>query len=121
MNRKTRKEIFSISGRSFLFLLMPELTKSQELDIIAHRLFGPRPQTATYVCMWEIAVGDINGTIAPPDIPKLGAVLTSFQLNFKDELNAPAEEFMLATYPDGMAHVDYCLGLSNFDQSHSSS
>ncbi|KIM31189.1 hypothetical protein M408DRAFT_327476 [Serendipita vermifera MAFF 305830] len=84
MDRRKRKEICSIS----------------ELDIIAHRLFGPRPQTATYVCIWEIGVGDISATIAPPDIAKIGAVLTSFQLNFKDELNAPAQEFMPALYPD---------------------
>lgn len=51
--------------------------------------------------MWEIAVGDINGVIAPPDISKLAAVLASFNLNFNDELNAPAEEFMPPTYPDG--------------------
>jgi hypothetical protein len=51
--------------------------------------------------MWEIVLGDLNGTLAPPDISKLAAVLASFYLNFKDELNAPAEEFMPAAYPDG--------------------
>jgi hypothetical protein len=52
--------------------------------------------------MWEIVLGDLNGTLAPPDISKLAAVLTSFSLNFRDVLNAPADEFMPALYPDGM-------------------
>lgn len=82
--RRSRKEILTIS----------------ELNIISHRLFGPRPQTATYVCMWEIGIGDIKGVIAPSDIGKILSVLSSFQLNFKDELNAPAQEFMLELYPD---------------------
>jgi len=55
--------------------------------------------------MWEIVLGDLNGTLAPPDISKLAAVLASFYLNFKDELNAPAGEFMPAAYPDGTIEV----------------
>jgi hypothetical protein len=83
-SRRRRKEILTIS----------------QLDIIAHRLFGPRPQTATYVCMWEIVSGDIKGVVAPSEIHKIISVLSSFQLNFKDELNAPAQEFMLEVHPD---------------------
>ncbi|CAG8607429.1 15845_t:CDS:10, partial [Acaulospora colombiana] len=71
-----------------------------ELNIIAHRLFGPRPHNATYVCIWEIMAGDIRGTVSPSDIPKIAAALTSFQLNFKDELNAPAQEYMPELFPD---------------------
>lgn len=57
--------------------------------------------TATYICIWEIVVGEIQGVITPLELQKISSALSSFYLNFKDELNAPAEEYNLELYPDG--------------------
>ncbi|KAH6910365.1 hypothetical protein BKA70DRAFT_1272889, partial [Coprinopsis sp. MPI-PUGE-AT-0042] len=29
------------------------------IDVVANRLFGPRPHTATYLCVWEISLGNL--------------------------------------------------------------
>lgn len=68
---------------------------------MAHRLFGPQPHTSTYTCIWEIGVGSLKGALAPSEARVITKALSSFYLNFKDELNAPAEEFMPPTEPDG--------------------
>lgn len=83
-DRRSRKEVLNIS----------------ELDIVANRLFGPKPHAATYVCMWEIIIGDVQGVLSPKQVGKLMTVLHTFGVNFKDEANAPAQEFLPETYPD---------------------
>ncbi|KAG8827640.1 hypothetical protein FRC19_001885 [Serendipita sp. 401] len=71
-----------------------------DLDISAHRLFGPRPHNATYICMWEIGVGEVEGVMSPTDIRMLLSALRSFQINFNDEANSPAAEFAIEAHPD---------------------
>ncbi|KAL6305048.1 hypothetical protein BKA93DRAFT_731948 [Sparassis latifolia] len=71
-----------------------------EIDIVANRLFGPRPRTSTYVCVWEIHVGHIRGLLSAYEGRLLSAAGTSFGLNFTDVLNAPAKEFALPLDPD---------------------
>ncbi|KAG8835671.1 hypothetical protein FRC17_001860 [Serendipita sp. 399] len=83
-NRRERKESLHIS----------------DLDIIAHRLFGPRPHNTTYICMWEIGIGQIEGTMSPPDVRMLISALQAFYINFNDEANSPAEEFAIESHPD---------------------
>ncbi|KAI0762082.1 hypothetical protein BD413DRAFT_680921 [Trametes elegans] len=70
------------------------------LDVIAHRLFGPRPATATYVCIWEIRVGDVKATLNAHEAQLLSSVSSSFGLNFGDPLNAPAKEYAIPSDPD---------------------
>ena len=71
------------------------------LDITANRLFGHKPATATYVCIWEIHLGDIKVAINAYEARLLSAVGSSFGLNFSDPLNTPAEEYAITSNPDG--------------------
>ncbi|KAH9929533.1 uncharacterized protein BXZ73DRAFT_47994 [Epithele typhae] len=70
------------------------------LDVVANRLFGHRPATSTYVCIWEIHVGDLKAALNAYDCKLLSAVGSSFGLNFSDPLNSPAKEFAVTTDPD---------------------
>lgn len=71
------------------------------LDIIANRLFGPRPATSTYVCIWEIHVGDVKASVKPYEVALLSSAGSAFGLNFSDPLNAPAKEYSIPSDPDG--------------------
>ncbi|KAF8973209.1 hypothetical protein BDZ97DRAFT_665381 [Flammula alnicola] len=64
------------------------------IDITANRLFGPQPRTATYVCIWEIAVGHVKASMSANEAKLLAAAGNFFRLNFVDLVNAPAEEFL---------------------------
>ncbi|CCM03589.1 uncharacterized protein FIBRA_05726 [Fibroporia radiculosa] len=70
------------------------------LGITANRLFGPQPQTSTYVCIWEIHVSNVKTALSTYQCQLLSALGTSFSLNYTDPLNAPAREFVVPTYPD---------------------
>ena len=64
-------------------------------------LFGPPPRLSTYVCIWEIDVGAVKGSITPQEAQGISLTLSSFILSFEDELNAPAEELTIPVDPDG--------------------
>lgn len=64
------------------------------VDVVANRLFGPLPSTATYLCIWEIKVGDVSTTLSASDAMMLMAVGKTFGLHFVDHVNAPADEFI---------------------------
>jgi hypothetical protein len=70
------------------------------IDVVANRLFGPLPRTATYLCIWEINVGAVSGTLSASEAKMLGAVGNSFRLHFVDHVNAPADDFMPPLDPD---------------------
>ncbi|KAF4621408.1 hypothetical protein D9613_000735 [Agrocybe pediades] len=70
------------------------------LDIVANRLFGPQPRTATYVCLWEISVGKTKASMSTDEAMFFAAAGDSFGLNFTDLVNAPAAEFLPAVDPD---------------------
>ncbi|OSD07084.1 hypothetical protein PYCCODRAFT_793525 [Trametes coccinea BRFM310] len=70
------------------------------LDIVAHRLFGPRPTATTYVCIWEIHVGDVKASVNAYETRMLSSVGSAFGSNFSDPLNAPAKEYALPVDPD---------------------
>ncbi|KAI0051792.1 hypothetical protein FA95DRAFT_1675579 [Auriscalpium vulgare] len=71
-----------------------------KLDVVAHRLFGPQPKTATYVCMWEIDVGDIKGVITSVESRAFKVAMDAFVLNYRDPLDAPATRFVVPSDPD---------------------
>ena len=71
------------------------------LDIVANRLFGPRPAAATYVCIWEIHVGDVKTSVNAHEARLLSSIGSAFGLNFSDPLNAPAKEYAIPADPDG--------------------
>ncbi|KAF9475774.1 hypothetical protein BDN70DRAFT_996181 [Pholiota conissans] len=71
-----------------------EILMIDGIDITANRLFGPQPRTATYICIWEIAIGKVKASLTAQEAQILVAAANSFIINFVDLLNAPAEEFM---------------------------
>jgi hypothetical protein len=70
------------------------------IDVVANRLFGPRPHTATYLCIWEISLGSIKASLSAFDAKILAAVGQAFGTHFVDAVNAPAEEFQAPIDPD---------------------
>ncbi|KAJ8503140.1 hypothetical protein ONZ45_g11120 [Pleurotus djamor] len=70
------------------------------INIVANRLFGPQPRTSTYLCIWEIQIGDIKGVLSAWDCQVLGITGRNFGLNYVDATNAPAAEYMPPLDPD---------------------
>ncbi|KAF8633289.1 hypothetical protein AX17_004464 [Amanita inopinata Kibby_2008] len=70
------------------------------IDITAHRLFGPQPRAATYVCIWEIQLGQVRTIISASDARVLVAAGSAFRINFVDMVNAPSSEFLPRVEPD---------------------
>ncbi|TBU47302.1 hypothetical protein BD309DRAFT_511415 [Dichomitus squalens] len=70
------------------------------LDILANRLFGHRPAASTYVCIWEIHIGDVKAVLNSYEARLLSTVGSSFGLNFSDPLNSPAKEYAIPADPD---------------------
>jgi hypothetical protein len=68
---------------------------------MALRLFGPPPRHTTYICIWEIDVGAVKGSITPQEAQGISLALLSFSLSLEDELNAPAGELTIPVDPDG--------------------
>jgi hypothetical protein len=65
-----------------------------------NRLFGFPPQNATYVCVWEIRLGQIVGSPSTSFLTALGATVTSFMTSLRDVLDSIAEEFRIVFEPD---------------------
>ena len=76
------------------------------LDIVANRLFGPLPRTATYLCIWEIRTGAVTGSLSAAQAKALAAVGNAFRHHFVDHPNAPAGEFMPTLDPDSTFFTD---------------
>ncbi|KAI9307239.1 hypothetical protein BJ944DRAFT_238031 [Cunninghamella echinulata] len=71
-----------------------------ETNIYAHRLFGPLPETATYLCHWEFEVGRITGELKPSFLLGAANFAQTFVYNLIDEDNAISPEMAPAEYPD---------------------
>lgn len=95
------REKIIIDGRYLFCRIVSMANLELGLDIVANRLFGPRPATSTYVCIWEIRVGDVKASLSPYEIAVLSSVGSAFGLNFSDPLNAPAKEYAIPSDPDG--------------------
>ncbi|CAG8500632.1 1907_t:CDS:10 [Paraglomus brasilianum] len=64
-----------------------------DLNIYAHRLYGPRPKTAAYVCNWDINLGTISGQLRPPFLLSLSSFARAFAYHLVDEESALPIEF----------------------------
>ena len=71
------------------------------VDIVANRLFGPQPNTSTYLCIWEIHAGRIKTCLSTPQANVVLAALKLFDSGFDDILDAPAKEVSPPFDPDG--------------------
>ncbi|EIN11333.1 hypothetical protein PUNSTDRAFT_98433 [Punctularia strigosozonata HHB-11173 SS5] len=70
------------------------------MEIVAHKLFGPQPRTATYVCIWEIEFGSILASVSADQSAILSAAMNVFHAGFSDPFNAPAAEYAIPADPD---------------------
>ena len=114
---KTDEVLFIDSKCTDSFSIPPQLI-SQGLDITAHRLFGPQPRTATYLCIWEIHIGQLKSSLSASEAFLLGAVGDAFGLNFADVPNAPAAEYTPPLDPDSMSSPSVCAILVLTSSSH---
>ncbi|KAG8747816.1 hypothetical protein FRC10_011261 [Ceratobasidium sp. 414] len=72
----------------------------QGIDIVANRLFGPEPEVATYLCLWEILPAEISGALSIASVVGLQAAIRAFRINFSDDFNAPSTDFTPTSNPD---------------------
>nr|CAG8529135.1 11787_t:CDS:10 [Entrophospora candida] len=79
-----------------------------DLNIYAHRLFGPLPETATYVCNWDINIDTISGQLKPSFLISAGSFVESFVYHYIDDENALPAEFAAPLYPD-VVFVDFIV------------
>ncbi|CAE6514246.1 unnamed protein product [Rhizoctonia solani] len=70
------------------------------IDIIANRLFGPQPEVATYLCIWEILLGEISGQLSIASVVGIMAAIRAFRINFADDFNSPSADFTPPPMPD---------------------
>lgn len=75
-------------------------TLLQGIDITANRLFGPQPEVATYLCIWEILLGEISGQLSIASVVGIMAAVRAFRINFADDFNAPSTDFAPPLMPD---------------------
>ncbi|KAI9320168.1 hypothetical protein BX666DRAFT_2151466 [Dichotomocladium elegans] len=71
-----------------------------ELNIYAHRLFGPLPETSTYLCHWDFEVGRISGEVKPSFLLGTTNFAQTFAYDMIDEDNAVPSEIAPAADPD---------------------
>lgn len=70
------------------------------LTLLGNRLFGPQPQTAVYLCLWEIDIGRITGHTSPEMLATLSRVGKTVGFTFLDKGNSPPANIELAADPD---------------------
>ncbi|CAI2166467.1 8487_t:CDS:10 [Funneliformis geosporum] len=83
-----------VSGESNNYLYI------DDLNIYAHRLFGPLPKTTTYVCNWDINLGTISGQLKPSFLLSATTFAKTFVYHFVDKENALPAEYMIPLDPD---------------------
>ncbi|RIA94532.1 hypothetical protein C1645_873391 [Glomus cerebriforme] len=71
-----------------------------DLNIYAHRLFGPLPKTATYVCNWDINIGTISGQLKPSFLLSVTSFARTFAHHFVDKENALPTKYVMLPDPD---------------------
>ncbi|KAF8678264.1 fermentation associated protein [Rhizoctonia solani] len=74
--------------------------KVEGIDITANRLFGPQPEVATYLCIWEILPGEISGRLSVSSLVGILASARAFRINFADDFNSPSSDFAPPPLPD---------------------
>ncbi|ORZ07569.1 hypothetical protein BCR42DRAFT_150196 [Absidia repens] len=95
-NPTTRRGHFKMKNardpRNYLYI--------DETNIHAHRLFGPLPETATYLCHWEFDVGSVKGELKPSFLMGTASFAQTFVYNLIDEDNAVSSDLGPVDYPD---------------------
>ncbi|CAG8634606.1 24795_t:CDS:10, partial [Dentiscutata erythropus] len=84
--KTTSKSRLSKEYTNYLFI--------DDLNVHAHRLFGPLPKTATYVCNWELNIGTISGQLRPSFLLSTTSFGKAFGYHYVDDENALPPDFM---------------------------
>lgn len=71
------------------------------MDLTGNRMFGMPPRIATYLCLWDIRIGQVKSIVTQAEANILGAAAQAFRHNFTDPANAPADEYVIHLEPDG--------------------
>ncbi|KAI9592098.1 hypothetical protein BDF19DRAFT_498830 [Syncephalis fuscata] len=71
-----------------------------ELSIHGHRLFGPMPNTLTYVCHWEIDLGQLSGRVRPALLEAVVSAVQRLDYQMDDFENALPHQLSPSGYPD---------------------
>ena len=110
-NPQSKQEFFRIKNardpKNYLYI--------DGVNVTGHRLFGPLPECATYVCHWEFDIGRITGELKPSFLLGLACFGQSFAYNLIDEDNAVPQELESNDLPDVtflklyVQEVDVCL------------
>ncbi|KAI8096420.1 uncharacterized protein BX664DRAFT_382871 [Halteromyces radiatus] len=95
-NPTTRRGHFKMKNardpRNYLYI--------DETNIHAHRLFGPLPETSTYLCHWEFDIGSIKGELKPSFLMGAASFSQTFVYNLIDEDNAVSPDMASEDVPD---------------------
>ncbi len=91
---------FSGAVPSLSTVMLSSDIRLDSLEIRAHRLFGPPPRTSTYLCLWEIGLGKVTGSIDPILASHIKGVLIIFGYLYPDEANAPLSIYQPPIDPD---------------------
>ncbi|KAH7100701.1 hypothetical protein BKA62DRAFT_705412 [Auriculariales sp. MPI-PUGE-AT-0066] len=70
------------------------------MHITGNRMFGPQPNTSTYLCIWDFGVESIRSTMTYIDTIYAIKAFTAVGKNFADIVNAPAQAFAVKAEPD---------------------
>ncbi|KAF0369743.1 fermentation associated protein [Gigaspora margarita] len=84
--KTTSKSRLSKEYTNYLFI--------DDLNIHAHRLFGPLPRTATYVCNWELNIGTISGQLRPSFLLSTTSFGKAFSYHYVDDESALPPDFL---------------------------
>lgn len=99
--KRPKRDPLLIDGKPYTVCLLHLPSCSAiGLHIVANRLFGPQPRTTTYLCIWEVRVGQVKGILSAWEGETLAVAGRSFGLNYVDAANAPAAEYMPPLDPD---------------------
>jgi hypothetical protein len=80
------------------------------VNLHAHRLFGPLPETATYLCHWEFDIGNVKGDIKPSFLLGVASFAQTFIYNLIDEDNTMSSDFASLLGSPGYPNVTFATG-----------
>lgn len=71
-----------------------------DFEVCGNRLFGPPPQNATYLAVYEVNLGQLSGSASSSLVNSIAVSATTFATGFQNVLDTVAEEYRLVFEPD---------------------
>jgi len=91
---------------------VPSLTRRPQfsgISIRGNRLFGDPPLNPTYLCLWDITLDDVAGSLDVTLIKGIMRALQAFKYNYNDMENAPLWLYAPPVDPDGELNASCIL------------